>query len=291
MAIALIAAGGTMETAHAATPTVRPFAGFTAPGVVPLTHGHSHNDYERRHPLFDALSRGFTSIEVDVVLVGGRLLVGHDPVQALVRGATLRSLYLDPLADWVARNGGSVFSAGGPALTLLVDVKSEARSTWHALEGVLADYEDMLTRFTRDGVQLGAVTVIVSGNRAPGLLAEDSARFTALDGRADDLAGPNPVQAALMPMVSVRWGDLFRWRGTGAMPAAELATMQALVEAAHAQGRRIRFFDTPDRTAADRANVWQAELAAGVDLLNVDDLAMGQAFLLEQQREQDRAQT
>ncbi|HUR74043.1 MAG TPA: phosphatidylinositol-specific phospholipase C/glycerophosphodiester phosphodiesterase family protein [Sporichthya sp.] len=289
MAIALVAASGTMGTAQAATLPVRPFEGFPAAGVVPLTHGHSHNDYQRRHPLSDALSRGFTSVEVDVVLVSGQLLVGHDLVQALVRGATLRSLYLDPLADWVARNGGAVFPRGGPPLTLLVDVKSEARSTWRALEAVLAGYADMFTRVTSDGVHPGAVTVVVSGNRAPGLVAEHSDRFTALDGRADDLARAHPAEAALMPMVSERWGDLFRWSGSGEMPAAERAAMRALVETAHAQGRRVRFYDTPDRTAAARENVWRAELAAGVDLLNVDDLASGQAFLLEQQRGQERA--
>ncbi len=280
MAVALFAAAGAVETAQAATAPVRPFGGFAAAGVVPLTHGHSHNDYERRLPLSDALSRGFTSVEVDVLLLGGQLRVGHDWVQALAGGHTLRSLYLDPLADWVERNGGTVFGPGGPALTLLVDVKSEARSTWRALEGVLAGYADMLTRFTPDGVEPGAVTVIVSGNRAPDLLAAESERLTALDGRMVDLAGADPAPVDLVPMISERWGALFRWNGTGRMPPAELDRLRALVEAAHAQGRSIRFYDTPAATAAARENVWRAELAAGVDLLNIDDLTAGQAFLL-----------
>lgn len=280
LAVVLVAAGSTIETAHAAAPPVRPFAGFPAPGVVPLPHGHSHNDYERRAPLSDALARGYTSIEVDVVLLGGQLLVGHDWVEALAGGRTLRSLYLDPLADWVDRNSGAVFAPGGPPLTLLIDVKSEARRTWRALEGVLARYAEMLCRYTAEGTEPGAVSVLVSGNRAPELLAAETERFTALDGRVEDLAGPNPPPATLMPLVSERWGELFRWKGTGAMPAAELDRLRAVVAAAHAQGRRVRFYATPDRTPAVRENVWRAELAAGVDLLNVDDLAAGQRFLL-----------
>ncbi len=279
-AVALVAAGGTVQTAHAAPAPVAPFEGFAASGVVPLVRGHSHNDYERRRPLSDALARGYTSIEVDVMLVGGRLLVGHDLIQAVVRGATLRSLYLDPLADWVARNGGTVFAPGGPALRLLVDVKSEARSTWRALEALLGDYDDMLTRFTPAGVTPGAVSVIVSGNRAPELLATGAERYTALDGRVDDLAAAAPAPADRMPMVSARWGALFRWTGTGSMPVEEFAAMRGLVRTAHAQGRVLRFYGTPDRTAAVRENVWRAELAAGVDLINVDDLRAGQAFLL-----------
>jgi hypothetical protein len=83
-----------------------------------------------------------------------------------------------------------------------------------------------------------------------------------------------------MPMVSERWGAQFRWTGTGTMPPAEFARLRALVQLAHAQGRVIRFYATPARTAAIRENVWRTELAAGVDLLNVDDLSGGQAFLL-----------
>ncbi len=280
MAVALVAAAGTVETAQAATPPVRPFGGFAATKAVPLTHGHSHNDYEQRRPLADALSRGYTSIEVDVVLIRGRLLVGHNVFQARAGGATLRSLYLDPLADWVERNGGRVFSKGGPALTLLVDVKSEARETWRALEGTLATYKDMLTRFTPDGVEPGAVTVVVSGNRAPDLVAAETERYTALDGRIEDLAAAEPADAGLIPLISEDWGAVFRWNGTGAMPAGEADKLRSLVQVAHEQGRRIRFYDTPDRTVAVRENVWRAELDAGVDLLNVDDLAAGQRFLL-----------
>jgi hypothetical protein len=280
MAVALFAAAGGVQSAQAATPPTRPFAGFAPGNVIPLSHGHSHNDYDQRHPLADALNRGYTSIEADVVLVAGQLLVGHDPLKALASGATLRGLYLDPLADWVERNGGGVFWPGGPSLTLLIDVKSEARNTWRALEAVLGRYADMLTRFTPDGVEQGAVTVVVSGNRAPDLVAADDDRFTALDGRVQDLDGA--ASPELMPLISERWGDVFSWPGTKQIADADLGRLRALVAAAHAQGRRIRFFDTPDATAAIRENVWRTELAAGVDLLNIDDLAKGQQFLLEQ---------
>ena len=43
-------------------------------GVIPVRL-HSHNDYLRKNPLFDALSFGATSIEVDVFLRNGQVLV------------------------------------------------------------------------------------------------------------------------------------------------------------------------------------------------------------------------
>jgi glycerophosphoryl diester phosphodiesterase len=278
MALALFAAAGCVESAHAAIVPARPFVGFDDGGVTPLVHGHAHNDYEHRHALSDALSRGYTSIEADVVLVRGKLLVGHDLLQATSHGGTLRALYLDPLADWVARNGGTVFGPGGPPLTLLIDVKSEAKSTWRALENLLGDYADMMTRYTADGVEPGAVRVVVSGNRATDLVVADEDRYTALDGRVEDLDGAAP--ADLMPLISERWRDVFRWSGRGEIPGADQARMRALVQAAHEQGRQIRFYDSPDSTAAIRENVWRAELAAGVDLINVDHLDAGRRFLL-----------
>ena len=45
---------------------------------LPLGRAHAHNDYEHTRPLLDALDCGFGSIEADVHLVDGRLLVAHD---------------------------------------------------------------------------------------------------------------------------------------------------------------------------------------------------------------------
>ena len=44
---------------------------------MPLPNAHAHNDYLHRHPLTDALDRGFTSVEADVFLRGHELYLGH----------------------------------------------------------------------------------------------------------------------------------------------------------------------------------------------------------------------
>lgn len=283
LALTLLIAGSTAGTAAAAPAAGYDLAGFGTAGVSPLAHAHSHNDYDAPRPLLDAVERGYTSIEVDVVLVGTRLLVGHDAIRALAGGASLTALYLEPLARWVRTNGGHVFGPHDGPLTLLVDVKSGSRRTWAALAKVLTRYRDMLTTFTPTAVTPGAVTVVVSGNRPSELLTADGERLAALDGRLADLEPAQPAPAARIPMVSVRWGEVFRWNGTGAMPADQRARMEALATAAHTHGRRLRFFDTPARNAVVRSTVWRAELDAGVDLLNVDDLAAGQEFLLRYQ--------
>ena len=71
----------------------------------PLAQAHAHNDYDHDRLLLDALEHGFTSVEADVWLVDGELLVAHDLADAK-QGVTLESLYLDPLQEMVRSQPG-----------------------------------------------------------------------------------------------------------------------------------------------------------------------------------------
>src|SRR5207237_5482180 len=78
------------------------------PAIVPLRHAHAHNDYQHRRPLLDALDRGFCSVEADIFLVEGELLVGHTRFD-LRRGRTLEKLYMRPLRERVKAGKGHVY--------------------------------------------------------------------------------------------------------------------------------------------------------------------------------------
>jgi hypothetical protein len=253
-AAVLAAAAGFFPRAHAAE----------SPAPVPLPCAHAHNDYEHGRPLLDALDHGFCNVEADVWLVGGRLLVAHD--RASVRPErTLEALYLDPLRARVRANGGRVFR-GGPEFTLLIDVKSEAAATYAALDPVLRRYAEMLTVFRGDTVQRGAIAIVISGNRARAEMLRQAERFAACDGRAADLDSAAP--AGFIPWVSENWRTLSAWDWSGPMPEADRARLHDWVQRAHAQGRKLRFWNVPDRP-----ETWRLLSAAGVDLLGTDDLA------------------
>lgn len=242
---------------------------------VPLQRAHAHNDYEHERPFFDAIGRGFCSVEADVYLVDGQLLVAHDR-KDVKPDRTLARLYLEPLREQVRRNGGRVHR-GGPGFVLLVDVKSEAGATYAALHAELEKFSELLTTYRAEGVQAAAVTVIVSGNRAPKDMLAQRVRYAAIDGRKDDLDANS--SAALVPLVSENWKKIFAWDWQGEMPAAERQALRQWVERAHAQGRKVRFWNTPDRAAA-----WKILLDAGVDVIGTDDLAGLQQFLLASSR-------
>ena len=242
---------------------------------VALPQAHAHNDYRHARPLLDALDHGFSSVEADIFLVDGQLLVGHGRSE-LRPTRTLEALYLDPLRRRIREYDGRVYP-DCPTFTLLIDIKTDGIRTYAALSKVLARYSDVLAGF-RDGKQrAGPVTAIISGNRAMKRIAEDKVRLAGIDGRLSDLDSDLP--AHLMPLISDNWRNHFTWSGTGPMPLAEREKLRAVVKKAHRDGRRVRFWNTPEKTA-----VWAALYAADVDLINTDDLARLQRFLLERKK-------
>ncbi|MPZ54864.1 MAG: hypothetical protein GEU79_19425 [Acidimicrobiia bacterium] len=242
------------------------------PATMGLARAHAHNDYEHERPLLDALSHGFTSVEADVWLSDGDLLVAHDNAET-TPDRTLRSLYLDPLSELASQRDGVIFPEGPDTMTLLVDVKSDADPTFEALEDQLAEYENLVTTFGPHGVEIGAVTVVVSGNRSETLLEVDASLHAAYDGRLDNLDTP---VSGRVPLISHNWTEVFSWSGTGETPTDEQDELSEIVASAHEAGRRVRFWNTPERE-----DLWGELVAAGVDMINTDRLAELEEFLLE----------
>ncbi len=238
----------------------------------PLTNTHSHNDYEQKRPLDEALDQGFCSVEADIYLIDGQLLIGHN--RSDVRpGKTLQSMYLDPLRKRIRERGGVY--PGNPYFIQLIDVKTEAGPTYRALAKVLEDYREILSTFTESGCRTNLVTVIITGNRDIPAMAAQKSRLAAVDGRLADLAGNPP--ASLIPQVSESWTDHFHWLGGSPMPPGEREKLDQIVATVHSQHRALRFWAT-----RDRPDVWKVLLDAHVDLIGADHLKQLRDFLVKQ---------
>jgi hypothetical protein len=233
-------------------------------------NAHAHNDYYHTRPLLDALEQGFGSVEADVFLVAGELLVAHSSLEVR-RERTLEKLYLEPLADRCKANRGRVYG-DGPELMLLVDLKTEAEATYAKLLERLAPFESMLTKLVDGKVIPGAVRIVVSGNRPVETMAKQKSRLAFLDGRMNDLDSNSPVELA--PVISDQWSSHFKWRGRDAMPKDEVEKLNKLVAKSHEQHRKLRFWGAPDNAAT-----WEQLAASGVDLINTDKLRELAAFL------------
>ena len=171
----------------------------------PLGQAHAHNDYYHKRPLLDALSHGFCSVEADVFLKNGNLLVGHFSFE-LKESRTLESLYLAPLAKRVKANGGSVHKTKAP-FHLMIDFKTDGPKTYAALQPLLEKYRFMITEFGAEKTETKAVTIVISGSRPRTVMENQTKRLAGYDGRLSDLgqaASPTPHPRAAHLRVRLR---------------------------------------------------------------------------------------
>lgn len=243
----------------------------------PLTRVHAHNDYEHKHPLFDALNEGFCSVEADIHLVDGKLLIAHN-LRDVNPKLTLQSLYLDPLRQRIKENGGRVYK-NGPECTLLIDFKTSGQvpgeKMYPVLREVLKEYADILSVFRDGKKETNAIVAVLTGGYPREMLAADSVRYAAGDGKIGDLDSNPP--ANLVPWISENWSAFFKWdANNNSLPADQLKKFRDLVHRAHEQGRLVRFWGSPDRPA-----FWKFLLDEKVDLVNTDHLPEFREFYLK----------
>jgi hypothetical protein len=248
-------------------------ASAQAPTPVLLPRAYAHNDYLHPRPLFDALDRGFSGVEADVYLRGGELRIGHMPWDPKP-GRTLQTLYLDPLLKLVRQNGGTVFPGGPKGFLLMVEFKSNGEKSYSVLCDILKQYQEMLTTFTPDSADQGAVTLVITGHRPKDVLSKEKLRYAAIDGDLGDL---DKADKTLFPVISASWSSRFQWRN-GPMDSLEKTRLRNDIAKAHAHGRKIRYYAIPDRE-----ETWEVLNNAGVDLINTDKLEKLKDFLLKHQ--------
>ncbi|VAX28677.1 Alkaline phosphatase [hydrothermal vent metagenome] len=239
-----------------------------------LAKAHAHNDYQHPHPLFDALSLGYVSVEADIHLVNGTLYVAHDK-ENITKERTLQALYLNPLRNIIKENGGYVYGQDVPFI-LLIDIKTDADSTYLALTAVLKKYSSMITFYDNGKRKKGAVTIIVSGNRNLELMKNENLRYAAYDGRFNDL--DSNISSTLVPLISANWRNYFNWKGKGEIPAEEKGKLQRLINEAHKQGKQVRFWAT-DVSSTQQLNLWNTLLESDVDFIGTDKLEKLKDFL------------
>jgi hypothetical protein len=139
---------------------------------------HSHNDYWRRVPLYQALHYGCASVEADIWLTDNRddseLYVGHS-MASLKQNHTLQSTYINPLLellDATNQNNTSnqtkgVFdTAPSQPLVLLIDIKNKPGLSFDALSKHLEPLRarNYLTYHNGTALVPGPITIVTTGS-------------------------------------------------------------------------------------------------------------------------------
>ncbi|MBC9913129.1 alkaline phosphatase [Chitinophaga varians] len=202
-----------------------------------LANAHSHNDYERKTPFYQAAALQFGYIEADIHLKDGELYVAHDS-RDIRPNRTFKTLYLEPVIRQFALNDGKAYADGAP-LRLLVDIKTAGVPTLQALQTLLLPYR----QYFDPSVNPNAVQVILSGNIPPVSAWTDFDQLFFFDGRPDSTY-PAAVKQRVA-LVSTDFHQYSKWNGKGTFVPAELEKVKAVIAQVHQQGFPFRFWGAP----------------------------------------------
>ncbi|KAI4220740.1 MAG: hypothetical protein L6R36_007400 [Xanthoria steineri] len=271
---------------------------------------HSHNDYLRPVPLFDALAAGCTSVEADVWVdseLQNDLYVGHTR-KSLQRDRTLNSLYIDPLLAILnemntpanlssssppnarADNNTTTVPAAGvfetfphQPITLLIDLKTASESTFPTVLAALQPLlrQNYLTTWSAErGLIPGPITVVGTGNTdfTSAILGRDNTapRLVFFDAPLAALDDPTDDQTDYNTTnslyASVSYAASIGKSFLGIMTPGQMVKVRRQIAAAGEKGLRSRYWDTPSWPKGVRDGVWDVLVKEGVGILSVDDL-------------------
>jgi len=217
---------------------------------------HSHNDYEQKRPLLNAVENNFQSIEIDILRVGKKLVVTHDD-KDLERKPTIDKMYFDRLQKMI--NNGEIKQK----TWLLVDLKLYDKQTLELLHELVTKYVGLFQ--TRQDVN-GPLQIVLSGDIPRKEIINDSSyTFFFIDGRVSDLE--ENYDSNIMPLISANFTDFSFWKGIGKMKKADFSKIQSRIQAIHKQGKKIRFWKT-----RDKKKVWKTLIKLNVDVISVDNI-------------------
>ncbi|MFI5391970.1 MAG: hypothetical protein ACHQYQ_11465 [Bacteriovoracales bacterium] len=238
------------------------FPVFIFAGTTDLLRGQSHNDYERKNPLFEALEWGIGSVEADIWYRDGKILVSH--LGVTFKGS-LEDLYLKPLQDIVNQKG--FIQKSGISFYFWVDIKDNNPKLRSTLINILGRYPML----EKGKAKEAAVTIILTGNsEAKRLLAKE----TPLVFRdSNDFSFADPVDDKSWNWYALNWPKTVGVVVTN----SDIKKLKSIVESIHAKGRKVRFWGMPKKES-----IWKIAFSAGVDQISADDIPRLSEFLKNQ---------
>ncbi|MCS4436658.1 alkaline phosphatase [Aquiflexum gelatinilyticum] len=214
---------------------------------------HSHNDYLRTVPFWDAFGAGCASIEVDVILRNGSLMAAHE-AENIRPERTLKSLYLEPIQK--AKSLGMIADFD---FHLLIDCKTEAYTTLDQIVKDASEFEEFLfSPKNPTGLKL-----IISGNRPKPEDYKNYPTYVFFDYQSKVLSPDLPWEK--IGMVSLSFRQFSVWNGKGRIVQSERDSLVSFISKVHSFDKAVRFWASPDSKSA-----WKAFADLGIDYINTD---------------------
>ncbi len=226
---------------------------------------HSHNDYLRKEPFYEAFKAGCASIEADIFLKEGNLYVAHEE-KSIRPNLTFATLYLEPL---LKINRQKRFKNSN--IQLLIDLKTAAGPTLKALVAEIENYPQL---FEKRKSRM-KISFVISGNRPKPSEYKDFPAYIKFD--CQELESLDQLDKDRVALVSFSFQKFSKWYGSGTLSEEDRSKISAVVSKVHSLNKRIRFWGTPDTEKA-----WQIFSELGIDYINTDKpSACGAYFKVE----------
>jgi alkaline phosphatase len=221
---------------------------WTQTPVYSCLNGHSHNDYRQKQPFETAFEAGMGSIEADVFLEGNTLYVAHT-ASKINPTRTLDNLYLKPIVE-------AVRTCKNYPMQIVIDIKTHAETTLNEIVRQLSAYPDVFN-------DSSAIKIVISGHRPNPKKWLSYPCFIQFDGRPYEFYSPE--QWERVGMVSDKFKRYAnRWH-KNICNRKTFCKMEDTIEAVHAKGKKIRFWQTPDNQTA-----WETLITMRADFINTD---------------------
>ena len=229
---------------------------------------HSHNDYQQPFPFYTAYRYQFESIEADIFLINGQLLVAHTDKE-LEPERTLDKLYLHPIDSILKKNKGFIYPKQNKTLQLLIDCKTEAYSTLNALVNLLKKYPAITSSAN--------IKLVITGERPAAADFSKYPSYIFFDGRPDEHYSKAALQK--VALISVGFTQYSQWNGYSILAQQEQEKLQRLIAEAGKLNKPFRFWGCPDTVLA-----WEVFIKMGIAFINTDHIEQLSDFLKEKTR-------
>lgn len=209
---------------------------------------HAHNDYEKPHPLTNAIKHRVFSVEADVFFGEHDLYVAHNRIDVNA-GKTLNALYIQPIITLFGQNKGYVSRDTSYQLALVIDIKEKGEQVIQQLIKLLNPYPLQFNRKTNKH----AVQIIISGDRGSLQKWAGYPEYLYFDGR------PNEEYDTLMLKRIAMISDSYT------RYANSPDRRKSVINKAHMHGKLLRFWGIPDNK-----QTWDMLHSLGTDIINTD---------------------
>jgi alkaline phosphatase len=170
-------------------------------------------------------------------------------------------MYINPIVQLFGQNGGKAWSDQAGSFLLLIDVKSDYKTTLPLLVEKIKKYPEVFD----PKVNKNAVRVVITGNRPDPADFIQYPEVISFDGKFN--LKYDEQQLKRVALYSENLWVFTQWKGKDSIPVKDLVRLKFVIDSVHCLKSAVRFWNAPDNLIA-----WKTLMDLKVDYINTDHI-------------------